>query len=162
MNSIKSKTKLAFFLCLSGLELFFHQNIAFAGREDLPLENLSMIKTLSLKVDKAKCQLGLNENEINSSVYSYLRDSNIPVDTAQPSNHILNISIACKSNELISIFSIDVQVNQFINLDGINTKVITYDDGIYGTVETRPFSQVEKENIAELIQQFVSDYNSVK
>lgn len=160
MNSIKSKTKLAFLLCF--LELLFYQNTAFAGRKDLPLENLSMIKNMSLKVDKAKCQLGLNEDEISSSVYSYLIDSNIPINTAQPSNHILDISIACESNELISILSIDVQVNQFINLDGINTKVITYDDGIYGTVETRPFSQVEKESIAELIQQFVSDYNSVK
>ncbi|PSB07991.1 hypothetical protein C7B62_18155 [Pleurocapsa sp. CCALA 161] len=158
----KSKTKLAFLLCFLGLELLFHQNPTFAGRKDLPLENLSRIDNLSIKVDKEDCQLGLDENEISSSVYSYLADNNIPIDTGRTSSHILDLSVGCESNELMSIFVIDVQVNQFINIDGVNTKVITYDNGRYGATDSIPFDEIEKGYIPELVKQFVTDWYSVR
>ncbi len=137
---------------------------AVAGREDLPFENLRGVKNLNLEVDKKDCQLGMNKTEIVSFVYSYLNNNNIPAstNTIQTSSHVLNVSVNCEYNEFLSIFSIDLQVNQFINLDGVNTKVITYDNGRYGVIGADPFVQVEKQQLLELLQEFVYDWKTVR
>ncbi|WP_194023796.1 hypothetical protein [Nodosilinea sp. LEGE 07298] len=129
-------------------------------------ETLLSISQLHVRVAKI-CRFGASAERLQAGIENYLRRSGLPV-TSNPTNQrvapYLDLSIDCGSTTRDTTLRIGLNVIQNVQFNGQTILAETYSGpAVHGfTLTSAEYARREPQIITDLLDTFISDWNSVR
>lgn len=128
-------------------------------------ETLQDIFQLQVQVEKA-CRSGVSADQLETGIEEYLSRAGIPINTSNSSRGIqpyLYVQIECSNRSDLLAYSMLVRLYQAVKLNGRTIEAATYSvPGSFGTSNAYRYSSNEAGWVTEILDDFITDWYSVR